>query len=116
MFDQCRCGLLKKKMLKLSLILVSFIFHFVLSDNNISSICPSSGLAILAHPHLCNRFVVCFEGNLKEFQCGTNEMWNPIVEQCQPSDIVECLIESRQCPIDDPLNLVFVPCSIDCNR
>lgn len=44
----------------------------------------------LPHPHFCNMYFLCYNGELRRYQCFDDDHWDPVNETCAPSEIVDC--------------------------
>lgn len=44
------------------------------------------------HPHFCDRYFICFQGNLWSFYCADGDYWDALHGWCVPAEEAHCEI------------------------
>lgn len=58
--------------------------------------CPAEGIYYLPHPHICNKFFVCINGEKDVAECADNLIFDVNRETCFFKDQSTCILDVEQ--------------------
>lgn len=77
--------------------------------------CPPGVVAVLPHPNVCQKFILCFDGVAVERSCGDQLHFSARQRTCTLISEANCVLDGTVCPaIDDVDNIVTVANDYDC--
>lgn len=86
-------------------------------DDDDEEECPDEGVAQIAHPDSCKKYILCVAGNRFERSCAAGFHFSRKHSNCVAPELAECEERKWYCPEEDVSgNLVFIPNEENCSK
>lgn len=89
----------------------------VIPEPELNYVCEPDQIYVTPHPHDCQRFIVCVNGERRVNRCADTLLFDPVLLRCDQDYNVNCVLpeESVDYQCDPTRDFYFAPHPLNCN-